>query len=73
MNGIENKYHELFEELLKYERYGIPMKIDGIPASPLQIATAHMVQEDSVYMRDYILNEEGHVKELCFDKIKQYK
>ena len=73
MNGIEKKYHELFEELLEYERYGIPIKIDGKPASPLQITTAHMIQEDSVYMRDYILNEEGHVKELCFDKIKQYK
>ena len=72
MYEIEQIYRELFEELSKYERCGIPMKIDGVAASPLQITTAHMVKEDSSYMRDYVLNEEGRVKELCFDKITHY-
>ena len=42
----------------------------GKYASPLQIATAHMVKEKTTYMRDYILDEDGHVEELCFNKVK---
>lgn len=72
MYEIEVKYKELFEELSRYEKKGIPMKINGYPSSPLQITKAHMVKEDGFYMRDYIFNEEGRVKELCFDKIKSY-
>ena len=48
----EKEYRSLFAELTHYETFGIIMKLDNCPASPLQIVTAHMVQEDQAYMRD---------------------
>lgn len=68
---VESKaYRELFTELSEYERHGVPMSIDGESASPMQIAEAHMIKEDSDYMRDYIWDEDGNVEELCFHEIK---
>lgn len=69
MDKEDKSYQELFAELTKYERSGIPMLIDGAPASPLQIVSAHMVREDRVYMRDYEMDENGIVQELDFYKV----
>ncbi len=63
----------MFAELTRYERSGIVMQIDGSPASPMQIVSAHMVKEDDVYMRDYIMDENGIVQELDFYKIEMEK
>lgn len=73
MQEGEKEYRELFEELSEYERYGIQMRIEGENASPMQIAAAHMVKEKCSYMRDYILDENGHVEELRFNKVKNIK
>lgn len=68
-DSSDKSYQELFAELTKYERSGVPLQIDGFPASPLQIVSAHMVREESVYMRDYILDEHGVIQELDFCRI----
>lgn len=73
MQEDEKGYRELFEELSEYERYGIRMRMDGESASPMQIATAHMIKERGSYMRDYIWDDNGHVEELCFNKVKNFK
>lgn len=65
----DKSYQELFAELTKYERSGVPLQMNGFPASPLQIVSAHMVKEDSVYMRDYIMDEKGMICELDFCRI----
>ena len=64
------KYKNLFMELEMYESSGVSMQLNNYPASPMQIVTAHMVKEDQAYMRDYIWDEQGHVKELLFHNIK---
>lgn len=69
MNTDNKNYQELFSELTEYERSGVRMQIDGISASPLQIVSAHMIRENSNYMRDYIINEEGKITELDFYEI----
>ncbi len=63
----------LFAELKDYEKRGVNMSINGLPASPMQIVQAHIVKEDSAYMRDYVLNEKGDIKELAFNDIKERK
>ncbi len=63
----------LFTELKDYEKRGVNMSINGLPASPMQIVQAHIVKEDSAYMRDYVLNEKGDIKELAFNDIKVQK
>lgn len=66
----EEKYKKFYAELELYERSGVSMRLDNYPASPMQIVTAHMVREDQSYMRDYVWDEKGHVKELAFHNIR---
>lgn len=65
----ENLYKNLFLELEMYEQSGVSMKLNNNPASPMQIVSAHMVKEDKTYMRDYVWDEKGHIKELTFHNI----
>ena len=65
----EDTYKLLFAELEKYENCGVSMTLNNNPASPMQIVTAHMVREDPTYMRDYVWDEKGHVKQLAFHDI----
>ena len=73
MDEQEKKYQDLFTELTNYERSGVRMQMNGFPASPLQIVSAHMVKEESNYMRDYILDEQGMIRELDFNSIGEMK
>ena len=62
-------YKEFFAELEKYENAGVRMKLNDIPASPMQIINAHIVCESPTYMRDYVWDDKGHVQELSFHNI----
>lgn len=62
----DHKFQTLFTELTDYEKKGVYMLINGLPASPMQIVQAHIMREDSAYMRDYVLNDKGDIKELDF-------
>ena len=67
------EFQEMFSELNMYEKRGVYIAMEGKPASPTQIVQAHMLREDSGYMRDYVLNEEGDLKALYFDHIDRKK
>ena len=67
----KSEYKSLYAELEEYERFVVSMKLDNYPASPMQIVSAHMVKEDKVYMRDYVWDECGRVKELAFHNINK--
>ena len=69
----DEQYRNLFVELSEYERMGVRMKMSGHPASPLQIASAHAVQEELSYMRDYVADENGKIKEVRFVKLSNIK
>lgn len=62
-------YQALYTELEGYENCGVSMRLNNRPASPMQIVTAHMVKEDSAYMRDYVWDEQGCMKEITFHNI----
>lgn len=71
MGGLqEQRAHNLFSELSGYERKGINISLNGLPASPMQVVQAYVVREDVSYMRDYVLNDIGDIKELCFNYVK---
>lgn len=71
MKSDETAYQELLEELERYEHKGIYISMDGFPASPMQIVTAHMTREEGSYMRDYILDTEGYIESLSFVNINR--
>ena len=71
MGDHRNKYvGELFTELSDFERKGVDISLDGWPASPMQIVQAHIMRENIIYMRDYIMNERGDIKGVCFQNVK---
>ena len=65
----QETYKQLYAELEKYENSGVSMRLNNYPASPMQIVTAHMIKEDSSYMRDYVWDDKGHVREVAFHNI----
>lgn len=67
----EEIYKLLFAELEKYEDLGVSMMLNNNPASPMQIVTAHMVREEPAYMRDYVWDDKGYVRQLTFHTIKE--
>ena len=62
---------DLFAELSDYEKKGIDITLNGLSASPMQVVKAHMIREDVAYMRDYVMDDEGDIKELCFTDVKE--
>lgn len=74
MGGHQNqKAHNLFSELTGYEKKGVSISLNGSPASPMQVVAAYVMREDESYMRDYVLNDKGDIKELCFNYVKMKK
>ncbi len=71
MGGYEKaEAQSLFTELADYEKKGISITINGLMASPLQVVQACVMREDVTYMRDYVLDDKGDLKELCFTDIE---
>lgn len=64
-------YEKMFTELEGFEKKGVCILIDEKNASPMQVVKAHMVREEGSYMRDYRLNEEGHIEALSFNNINK--
>ena len=68
--GKEEDLRRMFQELTGYEKKKIDLKMEGIPASPMQIVQAHQMREGGTYMRDYILDDEGDIIELDFQGVR---
>ena len=62
----------LYLELTSMENRGITIWLDGNPSNSKTVTSQLCFQEETDYMRDYIFDE-GVLKELHFDKIKEEK
>ncbi len=70
MDGKRNaEAGSLFSELSDYEKKGVDITLNGLSASPMQVVQAHVLRENAVYMRDYVMNDKGDIKELCFTDV----
>ena len=58
--GDNDEWKNMFQELTGYEKKNISL---------MQIVQAHTMCENQAYMRDYVLNDKGDVKELWFQNI----
>ena len=61
---------ELFTELKGIQGRGITIFLEGEKSTPETVTELLCIQEDSSYMRDYIYDKEGVLKELHFDKVQ---
>ncbi len=70
MGKKKKKDAKLCRELRAYEEAGVRLILDGHLSTASKIARAYTVHEEGTYMRDYIHDEEGEVREVIFDLVK---
>lgn len=58
----------LKSQLEKMEKSGIKLYLNGLP-STTEYIVRKCVNEDTVYMPDYVTDEDGKVKEIRYDRI----
>lgn len=66
----KKEYTELYKEMEVLEEHGIHIVLEGTPTTAFRVVQAHMIKEDGAYMRDYVLDEDGHLKEVRFNNIR---
>ena len=70
--AIFQKLEVLLLELESLQGIGITIWLDGQKTSPIDASNAVLVNEEDNYMRDYVLDDGGRVRELRFDKVYNY-
>ena len=60
----ETSSQALYENLRKWEETGVRLYLDGIPA-----IEQNCVMEDSLYMPDYVTDQDGKITEIRYDRI----
>lgn len=58
----------LQSNLSRLEKEGVKLYLNGVPSNTENIL-ANCVNEDTVYMPDYVTDENGIIKEIRYDKI----
>ena len=70
--AMTSKYEDdsvlLKVKLKKLEKEGIKLFLNGIP-STTEFIVENCINEDTVYMPDYITDECGKIKEIRYDRI----
>lgn len=69
--GKKKESAALLSELRQQKKCGMKLYLNGTPSTPKAIEKAHKIAETGSYMRDYIFDEEGEVKKISFDLIKE--
>ena len=64
----ETSSQVLYENLKKWEETGVRLYLDGVPAS-LESIEQNCVMEDSMYMPDYVTDQNGKITEIRYDRI----
>lgn len=68
MTTSEKKQSSLISHLEKISQNGVSLYLNGHSATPDEIADC-CVNEEAVYMPDYVTDELGVLKEIRYDKI----
>ena len=65
----DRQFEELVLELEGYRHRGATICLSGYESTPIRVAKAIQVNEEGCYMRDYVRDAKGKVKEIHFDKV----
>lgn len=63
------KMYVLCKELEQYEEAGISLWLNGRLSDPNSIASACIMKEENLYMRDYYSNDKDEICGIGFNKI----
>ncbi|HKM03273.1 MAG TPA: hypothetical protein VJZ04_01545 [Lachnospiraceae bacterium] len=67
----EKEKTEVIFRLSNFVRKGVILYIDGELSTLEDVVKCYCVNEESMYMPDYVMNEAGMLKELRYDKINK--
>lgn len=68
---IDRYKEEMIQRLTFFAKRGIDLYIEGKLSTPEEVAERYFVSEDCVYMPDYVVSDQGKLKEVRYDKIKE--
>ncbi len=68
MTASEKEQPTILSHLEKISQNGVTLYLNGHSATPSEIAQC-CVNEDTIYMPDYVTDEKGVLKEIRYDKI----
>lgn len=64
---------EAWERLLtQLEREGVGFYLNGIKSKPREIIKKCSVYEKTVYMPDFVMDEQGKLQEVRYDEVKKW-
>lgn len=69
MNEKMQMQLELFRELETHVKNGIPLYLAGRKTTPLEVVDALLVREDSIYMADFVRDDDGSLLQVRYDRI----
>ncbi len=67
----EDELHNMKERLEGIAKKGTELYLDGKPISAEELAQTCCLNEEAVYMPDYVLGQDGRLTQLRYDKIRQ--
>lgn len=70
MNAGSTIRQWILEEIHIANNQGIPVQVEGVYYNNCNIQELPYLQEEESYMKDYLEDERGKIKEIAFDKIK---
>lgn len=62
---------EILSRLRYFANQGVRIYLNGQLSSPEEISEIYYVNEDSVYMPDYVISDKGRLEEVRYDKITE--
>ena len=68
-DAMENAKKRMLLHLEEMSRSGVRLFVDGRAVLPAE-AVSRAVREDSPYMADYVLDSDGAIEQVRFDKVK---
>ena len=68
MIELKQSDSDFCSQLKKWEESGVRLYLDGVPATSENIEQ-NCVNENAVYMPDYVTDREGRVTEIRYDRI----
>lgn len=68
-DAMENAKKRMLLHLEQMSQSGVRLFVDGRAVLPAE-AVSRAVREDSPYMADYVLDSDGVIRQVRFDKVK---
>lgn len=65
-------YEWISDEIDMAEKYGIPVRVEGVQYSSQENEELYRVLEDAVYMKEYLGDESGRITQINFDKVEKF-